>query len=186
MQRLTLGDITFGADPDGLVLTVRGRDEPITLSKPQIEQLEAFLRQSGASERRVGFRVPVASLPDVIRERFRVQIRIGARILLTRCIDLSLTGIQLEVTGLALRRGTEVPVRLNLDDLECRIVGSVVRYENDHLAMQFQQAVKNGELDPPAPLLSMYRLLETEYLRTRREEEDGEPTFDREEPSAHD
>ncbi|HEX7037056.1 MAG TPA: PilZ domain-containing protein [Pseudomonadales bacterium] len=185
MQRLTLGDITFGTDPDGLVLTVRGREEPITLSKPQVEQLEAFLRQSGACERRVGFRVPVASLPDAIREGFRVQIRVGARILLARCIDLSLTGIQLEVAGLTLRRGMEVPIRLNLDDLECRTVGSVVRYEDDHLAMHFPQAVKNGELDPPAPLLAMYRQLETEYLRLRREEEEGEPTFGPEGDSAH-
>lgn len=180
MQRLTLGDITFGAGPEGLVLTVRGRDEPITLSKQQIEQLESFLRQSGARERRVGFRVPVGSLPDAVRDRFRVQIRVGARILLTRCMDLSLTGIQLEVAALSLRRGAEVPIRLNLDELECRIVGSVVRYEDDHLALHFQQAVKNGELvDPPPALLSIYRTLETEYLRVRREEEQSDPAAER-------
>lgn len=172
MQRLTLEDLTFGSDSDGIVVQVRGRDESIVLSKQQVEQLSAFLLRQGTRERRVGFRVPIGSLPDPVRGGFRVQIRVGARILLARCIDFSLTGILLEVAGLSLRRGADVPIRLNLDDLECRVVGSVVRCENDQLAMHFQQATKNGELDPPEPLVAMYRTLETEYLRTRREDED--------------
>lgn len=168
MQRLTLGELTFLADSAGIGVMVGNRADPVALSRDEVEKLESFLRRHGTRERRIGFRVALAPLQEEVRNSFRVQIRVGARILVVPCIDLSLTGILVEVAGLTLQRGAEVPIRLNLDELECRLVGSVVRVDEGQLAMHFVQSLQNGELNPPEPLLAMYRTLETEWLRTRR------------------
>lgn len=171
MQKLTLGQLTFVADASGVAVTADGREEPVMLSRGEVSQLELFLRLHGTSERRIGFRVPMEPLAESIRQSFRVQIRVGARILVARCVDLSLTGILVEVTGVAVPRGAEIPIRLNLDDIECRLIATVVRAEDDQIAMHFLQSLKNGELNPPEPLLVIYRSLETEWLRTRRAED---------------
>lgn len=171
MDTLTLKDLTFVADSAGIAIMVgNAAGKRLSLSSRDAGQLEDFLRRHVARERRVGFRVRIAPLADRTRSAFRAQLAVGGETVAVRPVDLSLTGILLEVRGVPLRRGDEIGIRLAFEGNVCRLTGSVVRLEGELVALHFLESLKGGELSPPEALLNMYRSLETEWLRNRRGE----------------
>tara|TARA_Y100001933_G_scaffold257067_2_gene302747 strand:- start:2469 stop:2981 length:513 start_codon:yes stop_codon:yes gene_type:complete len=168
MQTLTLGDLKVVADPSGLVVELGGKGgRQVALSSHEAGQLEEFLRRHLPRERRMGFRVRIAPLADALRASFRVVLGSGAAAQTVRPVDLSLTGILVEGQELRLAPGTELPIALDLDGRRCALTGVVVRAQRDLVALHFIECLQRGELAPPEGLLTIYRRLETAWLRSR-------------------
>jgi hypothetical protein len=168
MQTLTLGDLKVVADPSGLVVELGGKGgRQVALSSHEAGQLEEFLRRHLPRERRMGFRVRIAPLADAVRTSFRVTLGSGAESRTVRPVDLSLTGVLVEGQDLSLAPGTELPVVLDLDGRVCALTGVVVRAQRDLVALHFVECLQRGELAPPEQLLTIYRRLETAWLRSR-------------------
>lgn len=168
MQTLTLGEITFVAGPTGLeVRCGAAAEQRFAITMDQAGDLEEFLRRNLPRERRIGFRVRIAPLADRVREAFQVRLDAPSATADVQPVDLSLTGILVEGRGLGLCPGMEVPVSLKLDGRHCMLSGTVVRAQGNLVALHFVESMDGGELTPPEGLLSIYRRLETEWLRSR-------------------
>jgi hypothetical protein len=168
VQFLTLGELSLVADVDGLSFVVGGeRGARVTLSPRQVGQLEEFLHKNATRERRVGFRVPFRPLKDEVRAGFHVQLQVRGQWMDVTPVDLSLTGILVQGKGLALPVHSQIRVQLRFNELSCALTGEVVRRDGQLLALHFTESISGGDLDPPEPLLAIYRKLEMEWLRHR-------------------
>ncbi|MEZ5558168.1 MAG: hypothetical protein R3E86_06425 [Pseudomonadales bacterium] len=163
-----IGDLTLTADSSGvsfvLAQSAQGRAK---ISPRQVRLLEEFLKQHAPHERRIGFRVPFGPLKEEVRSGFQVQARVRGAWIDLQGVDLSLTGILVEGRGMAVPVHCEVPMRLCFQGLECSLRAEVVRRNQTLTALHFVDSLRNGDLNPPEDLLSIYRRLEMEWLRSR-------------------
>lgn len=168
MQFLTLGELSLVADVDGLSFVLGGEQGArVTLSPREVGKLEEFLRHNATRERRIGFRVPFSPLNLEVRAGFHVQLQVRGQWVDVTPVDLSLTGILVQGKGLALPVRSQVGVQASFNELNCSLTGEVVRRDGQLLALHFTESISGGDLDPPAPLLAIYRKLEMEWLRHR-------------------
>ena len=168
MQFLTLGELSLVADEDGLSFVVGGEDGArVTITPRQVGQLEEFLRLNATRERRIGFRVPFSPLKEEVRAGFHVQVQVRGKWVDVIPVDLSLTGMLVEGKGLALPVHSRVDVQLQFNEISCPLAGEVVRREGQMVALHFTESISGGDLNPPEPLLAIYRQLEMEWLRHR-------------------
>lgn len=168
MESLTLGRLTLTAEKAGVTFVLAGEDvSQVTITARQVCKLEEFLKRYAPHERRLGFRVPLDSLSDEVQSDFKVRVRNISSYVKAKPIDMSLTGILLKSKKLRASLGTHVMTKLTLADDSCTLIGKVVRQDGYLWALHFFETVKNGELDPPEDLLSIYRSLETDWLKSR-------------------
>ncbi len=168
METLTLGRLTITASRTNVTFILPGEAAvPVTITPTQVSKLENFLKRCAPHERRDGFRVPMDSLSDEIRSKFKVRIRTVSGYLKVKPIDMSLTGMLMKSKKLSASRGAQFLTKLALDDHSCTLVSKVVRNDGNRWALHFPESIKNGELDPCEKLLCIYRILETEWLKSR-------------------
>jgi len=170
MSSLKLGKISMLAERAGVTLVVHGdKDQRISLDPEDVLALGDFLRMHAPQERRVGFRVPFAPLPDQVLDAFRVSVRIGKHWRDAEAEDMSLTGILLRLRDVDARVGDRLGVDISLGRLHCTLEAVVVRRNNTMLALHFPSTLRNDELEPPQALIDIYRRIEVEWLKSRVE-----------------
>lgn len=122
------------------------------------------------AEGRFAFRVPV--LDQAV---FRVLVQHRGGELEVQPIDLSLTGIQIEVPeGRALDAAIDDPVVVSLDHPKHKItLGAVVRRTaGRRYGLFFPDTVQvGGRVDPPETLMALVREVELLWIRGRRDAE---------------
>ena len=168
MSTLSLGQFRLEAVPDGIWIRIAGTDlKPIHLGIDQARKLEEFLRDQNLAERRLGFRVPVQALEKDERP-LQCELDPGSDAASSAtAIDLSLTGVLLRAPDRTAAEAEVVKIALTLSNLQATLTAKVVRSEPPLLALHFVESLKDGELDPPDPLISIYRELEARWLRNR-------------------
>jgi hypothetical protein len=168
LDSLNLGRLKVTAGADGVSLALG--DEPtqrVALSDRDVGLLQDFLRRHAPGERRLGFRVPFRSLNPEVRAEFEVALCLRGHRHPVVPVDLSLTGILVQSRSFLLPVRMRAGVALTFGDLECTLTGEVVRRDGQLMALHFVESLSNGNLDPPEPLLAIYRRLEQEWLRSR-------------------
>ena len=171
MEAIRIGQLTIRTDDDQIEFIVDGAPmRRATVSAKDLPGLVDFLSGSAltGSERRTGFRVPIASLGSSIGDRFHAFVRTqdGGWVEVTP-VDVSLTGILVETEENVGTQGAQSSVKLALDDNTVQLPSVVVRREPHRVAFQFTESIKHGELDPPPKLVAIYRTLETLWLKAR-------------------
>ncbi len=171
MEAIRIGQLTIRTDDDQIEFIVDGAPmRRATVSAKDLPGIVDFLRGSAlaGSERRTGFRVPIASLGSSIGERLRafVTTQRGDWVEVTP-VNISLTGILVETEENLGAQGTQSSVKLALDDNTVQLPSVVVRHEPNRVAFQFTESIKDGELEPPPKLVAIYRTLETLWLKAR-------------------
>lgn len=168
MDSLQLGDLSLVSKPSGICFTWQDDEQhSATIPTHKIAALRAFLDEHVPEEKRLGFRVPLRPLPNSMRESFEVTLKSGDHTAAAFPVDLSLTGILVEVVDLTLRVNQKLDATLCLDDDCVLLTARVVRRDGSLVALHFPTCVANGELDPPEGLLGIYRTLELEWLKSR-------------------
>lgn len=168
MDTLEIEGLTLAAHPRGLAFSWGGEEEPQSIVPVQkIAALRAFLDAHYPAERRLGFRVPLRPLPEETKRSFRVTLEHEGKRLRVQPVDLSLTGILVELPEEALPDARQVRARLRLAGDKVRLEAQLVRRDGPLMALHFPSCVANGELDPPEELLGIYRTLELDWLRNR-------------------
>ena len=165
MKSISIGKLKLSADATGVTFAVGG--EGVKIAAQDVGDVEEFLRLFAPHERRVGFRVPMGSLKDSVRQGVKLRVRKGFDWIDAVPVDLSLTGILIKVEDLVVATGSRIALRLEFNDHSCELIGAVVRRDGDLLAAHFTDVLKKGELDPPEALLTVYRALEQEWLKSR-------------------
>ena len=171
MEAIRIGNLTIRTDNEQIEFIVDGAPKRrATVSAIDLPGIVDFLRASAltGSERRTGFRVPIAVLGSSIGDRFHtfVTTQGGAWVEVTP-VNISLTGILVETEENLGTQGTQSSVKLALDDNTAQLPSVVVRREPHRVAFQFTESIKHGELDPSPKLVAIYRTLETLWLKAR-------------------
>ena len=168
MDSLQLGELSVVAKQTGVSFTFQGDErQTVTVLNNQIETLQAFLAGHTSEERRVGFRVPLRPLTNDIRSSFKVSLTHGHKSQEVLPVDLSLTGITVEIVDFKLNAGDQIVANLAFDHNVIALNANVVWQDQRLVALHFPTCVIDGELDPPDVLLSIYRAHELEWLRAR-------------------
>ena len=168
MESLTLGRLVVTADETEVTFALGAEDgSQVTITPSQVSKLEAFLKRYAPHERRLGFRVPLDTLSSEVRSDFKVRVRNISGYVKATPIDISLTGALLKSKKFRASMGTRVMTKLTLAGYSCTLVSKVVRKNENLWALHFSETIKNGEFNPPEELLSIYRILETEWLKSR-------------------
>ncbi len=169
MQTLRLGEMSLVAHSSGIrFIWHHDGDHGVTVPTHKIAALKAFLDEHHADERRLGFRVPLRPLSGAIRDAFAVTLESenGKRTAVP--VDLSLTGILVDVVDVKLRVSQSVRIALSLGEDSVTLTAVVVRSNKQLVALHFPSCVQDGELDPPEELLAIYRALELRWLKSRK------------------
>lgn len=164
MSSIDIGKLNLSAGDGGL--RVRLGDADALLSPMDVSRLEEFLKNYAPHERRIGFRVPLATIPADTRERFQVLLADGRMPVPLLPIDLSLTGALVQLPD-QVEPDPVCRVQLSYGQDQCELLASVVRRQGDLCALHFLDALRSGELDPPEALLSIFSHLEQAWLQSR-------------------
>lgn len=133
-----------------------------TLNHDELQTLIEFLQAKSPSDRRVGFRVPLFDA------ELDVSVQTSRGTVAAKALDLSLTGILLEVPEQSLEPDKHCTVTLSLNDHSVILSATPIRTEEKLAAIHFPTTVRGGELDPPDELVSIYRSLELAWLKSRQ------------------
>jgi len=164
MSSIHFGKLNLHADDERLLLTLE--DSEVMLSPQDVTRLEDYLRKYAPHERRIGFRVPLLSLPPGTREQFQVCLLDDAEVIPLVPVDISLTGVLVELPE-SMDPDPVLRLRISFDDDGCDVMASVVRREGALCALHFLDALRAGELDPPEALLGIFGQLEQAWLQSR-------------------
>lgn len=124
--------------------------------------------QLTGKEKRLGFRVIVADLPEYAQKRITTTITHGERTSAASMVDLSLSGMLIADLDLDVQVGDTVTVSLEYDGRAAVLEGAVVRaVERGSIGIHFPESIKEGEFDPPIPLSNLHRRLERLWLKSR-------------------
>jgi len=168
MDSLKLGELTLAAHDSGIGFILHDDpDHQVIVPDHKIGVLRAFLDTHCPEERRLGFRVPLRPLPEETREAFEVALTRKNETHQVDAVDLSLTGVLVDVAEEVFPGARRVKVTLSLHDDSVTIQARVVRRVDRLLALHFPECVVDGELDPPEALLGIYRSLELDWLKKR-------------------
>lgn len=164
MSSTDIGKLNLSADESGLRIQLG--DAETVLSPLEVSRLEEFLNSHAPHERRIGFRVPLVSIPVDTRERFAVLLLVAETSVPLVPVDLSLTGVLVEIPD-GVEPDPVCRLRLCYEHDDCELLASVVRREGGLCALYFLDALQSGELDPPEALLSIFGHLEQAWLQSR-------------------
>lgn len=164
MSSTHIGKLNLSADESGL--RVQLGDVETLLSPMEVSRLEEFLNTYAPHERRIGFRVPLATVPTDTSERFQVLLSDPQMPVPLIPVDLSLTGVLVQLPD-GIELDPVCRVQLSYDTDQCELLASVVRRDGNLCALHFLDALQSGELDPPEALLSIFSHLEQAWLQSR-------------------
>jgi hypothetical protein len=124
--------------------------------------------QLTGEEKRLGFRVIVADLPEHIQRKISTSITLGEQTSPATMVDLSLSGMLIADLDLGVKVGDTVTVSLEFDGRAAVLEGAVVRdVDRGSVGVHFPESIKDGEFDPPIPLSNLHRKLERLWLKSR-------------------
>jgi hypothetical protein len=164
MSSIHIGKLNLHADDERLLLTLE--DSEVMLSPQDVTRLEDFLRKYAPHERRIGFRVPLLSLPSATREQFQICLLDETETIPLTPVDISLTGVLVELPE-SMDADPVLRIRISFDEDSCDLMASVVRRQGALCALHFLDALREGELDPPEVLLGIFGHLEQAWLQSR-------------------
>jgi hypothetical protein len=165
---MRLGELSLDLGSAGIRFTCHGdADQSVVVPNEKIAALVAFLEEHSHAERRVGFRVPLRPLSAATRQAFEVTVEANSKKASAIPVDISLTGILLEIPDLKVRTGQRVSATLCLDNDCVLLDAKVVRRVGKLVVLHFPSCIKDDELDPPEGLLGIYRTLELDWLKSR-------------------
>ena len=168
MDNLKLGGLTVTALEAGLSFTLDdGNGSGVLVPEHKLSALRAFIEAHSNEERRLGFRVPLRPLPPETRDALTVTLERRGISAAAQPVDLSLTGILVELPEGDFDGARSITVTLRRDGERARLRARVVRRNGALMALHFPSCVSNGELDPPEELLAIYRSLEQDWLKVR-------------------
>jgi hypothetical protein len=168
MDSLRLGELSVASKQAGVLFTFEGEEkQTITVLNNQIEALQSFLASHAAEDRRAGFRVPLQPLASSVRTSFKVTLSRDSKTEEVSPVDMSLTGVLVQVSDFTLNAGDHIVANLAFERDIVTLYANVVRQDQRLVALHFPSCVRDGELNPPAALLNIYRALELEWLKSR-------------------
>ena len=169
MSSITIGDLTLAAEEEHLTFTLTNSkgNQSTQLSYRDAATIQRFLANSGDKESRTGFRVPVEQVVADLPSQLQLTLLYKGTIYDAVPVDLSLTGMLVHCTGIAAKLRSKLVVRVILDDFLAKVEAEVVRVQGDLLALHFAGVMRDGELNPPLSLGSIFARLEQVYLRNR-------------------
>lgn len=164
MDEITVGNVVVSCDEHRLTFrSVSDSSRQITISAASLPDVLSFLQSvsPSASDQRVGFRVPLERKSGLI-----TNLRIGSVRLPVRAIDISLSGILVEMpTNLhELMLEASVDITLELDNKSATVRGIVKRRMENRYGIMFPDCQMDGDLDPPGALLVIFKALERKWL----------------------
>ena len=168
MPEIILGKIKIFLDGRSLIFLDEDKpNSPITLSSNAIEDLVEFLRSLNleATEGRMAFRVAVPRLTDLT-----AKLTFNGKTWTVAPVDLSLMGILVEFATtdvVNIPIDAEVGIELRLVDKIAALKGIVRRRKDNQYGILIADSMKKGELNPPEPLVLIYKELERQWLRRR-------------------
>ena len=128
-------------------------------------------------EKRLGFRVIVAELPEFIQRKIVVEVSRGSQSSSATLVDLSMSGMLVADLGIEVEVGDSVATTLEFEDETVTLSGAVVRtVSHDSVGIRFPESLKDGEFDPPTRLANIHRAFELAWLQHRKET-DGSREF---------
>lgn len=140
---------------------------PAVLDYSQGSILQAR-RPLARNEKRMGFRVLVADLPEHVQRRIHAQITHGDETSPVSVVDLSLSGMLVSGLRLNVGLGDRVRVQLEYEGRSTALEGAIVRkLDRDSFGIHFPESVRNGQFDPPVRLSNLHRPLERMWLQSR-------------------
>lgn len=169
MPNINLGDLSLSSDDNGVVLAISdgGRQAQARLSSRDVAVVARFLAEQQFGEQRTGFRVPIQLLLGELGDFMAVTVVHQGKIYDAMPVDISLTGILLRVPGLSVNRRADLVVRIILGDDLVKLPATVVRTDDELVALYFEASMSGGELQPPSELAQIFQRLERAYLRAR-------------------
>ncbi len=168
MPEILLGKIKIFLDGRSLIFLDEDKpNSPITLSSNAIEDLVEFLRSLNleTTEGRMAFRVTVPRLTDLT-----AKLSFSGKTWTVAPVDLSLMGILVEFSNADVADipiDAEVGIEIRLDDKIAVLKGIVRRRKDNQYGILIADSMKKGELNPPEPLVLIYKELERQWLRRR-------------------
>lgn len=163
METLEFNALAVTRHKFGVTLEWRDADVgSMTLDHDELQTLIEFLQAEMPSERRIGFRVPL------IDADLDVSVKTSTGTAAANALDLSLTGILLEVPEQTLEADQHCTVTLRLNDQSAVLAAVTIRTKGNLAAMHFADTMHGSELDPPNELVSIYRSLELAWLKSRQ------------------
>ncbi len=124
--------------------------------------------QLSGKEKRLGFRVIVADLPEHTQRKISTAITLGQQTSPATMVDLSLSGMLIADLDLGVKVGDTVKVSLEYDGRSAVLEGAVVRaVDRGSVGIHFPESIREGEFDPPIPLSNLHRRLERLWLKSR-------------------
>lgn len=163
METLELDTLSITKHKFGVTLDWRdGEAGSTALNHDELDTLIEFLQAQTPSDRRVGFRVPLTD------GDLDVSVKTTSKTVAAKALDLSLTGILLELPEHTLAADRQCTVTLSLNNHSVVLAATTIRTEGNIAAMHFPTTVHGGELDPPDELVTIYRSLEQAWLKSRQ------------------
>lgn len=119
-------------------------------------------------EKRLGFRVIVADLPEHTQRRITAAISLDKQRSPATVVDLSLSGMLIADLDLDVKIGDTVTAAIEYDGRTAVLEGAIVRaVDRGSVGIHFPESLKDGEFDPPVPLSNLHRRLERLWLKSR-------------------
>lgn len=124
--------------------------------------------QLTGDEKRLGFRVIIADLPEHAQRHITTAITLGEQTSPATVVDLSLSGMLIADLDLGVKVGDTVKVTMTYEGRTAVLEGAVVRdVDRGSVGIHFPESVREGEFDPPIPLSNLHRKLERLWLKSR-------------------
>ncbi len=119
-------------------------------------------------EKRLGFRVIVADLPEHVQRQITTTITLAGQSSPATLVNLSLSGMLVADLDLDVKAGDTVTIALDYDGRSAILVGAVIReVDRGSVGLYFPESIKDGEFDPPVRLSNLHRRLERLWLKSR-------------------
>ena len=170
MDEIRVDDIVIQSQESSLTISDDSRPGlSIILDANNLPEIIEFLssHRPGVGEKRIGFRVPIASLCQSTQSNFSISLEIAGSITEATALDVSITGVLVEITGHNIKVEDGFPATLQYQDNTAIIGAKVVRIDGSRICLHFPSSLTNGELDPPEALMKVYRALEMDWLKER-------------------
>lgn len=123
------------------------------------------------NEKRLGFRVVIADLPDHLQRRIAAEIVRNGQESSATLVDLSMSGMQIAGVDprVEIEVGDTVTASIEYDGRSVTLEGAIVRtIDRGSVGIHFPESVKDGEFDPPNALATIHRRLERAWLKHRK------------------
>lgn len=170
MSAIRSGNVLIRAQDEAVEFEIVGQKRAVCASIvwSEVPQILNFLQSylSSQSDRRTGFRINLEQIKQILNGRFRVVIATARGRLSVTPIDLSLTGVSVEVENHFTEQGAHVDIILSYEEKQVVLPAIVVRQypTQGRTAFHFIGVVKDGEIEPPSEMKYIFRQLEALWL----------------------